>query len=85
MELALLSIDARGLPQGLLGNIQLRGSGTALPFSLPFNPQTFSQHPRIELRGRAHRSGHLILRLPPLPIRHAESQALGELRLVPAP
>lgn len=85
VELALLTLDQRGLPQGLLGNIQLSGNGDALPFRLTFNPQSFSRALRVELRGRAHRSGHLILRLPPVPIRHADSQEVGTLRLVPAP
>ncbi|WP_439887380.1 hypothetical protein ACSX1C_18755 [Pseudomonas sp. MBLB4123] len=85
VELALLTLDPRGLPQGLLGNIQLSGNGGALPFRLIFNPQSFPQSLRVELRGRAHRSGQLILRLPPLTIRHAGSQAVGTLRLVPAP
>lgn len=84
-ELALLTLNERGLPQGLLGNIQLRGTGAALPFRLMFNPQAFAPGTRIELRGRAHQAGRLILRLPPQPIRHGQSQALGELRLVPAP
>ena len=85
VELALLLIDARGLPQGLLGNIQLTGSGAALPFRLPFNPQAFIPGTRVELRGRVNQAGRLILRLPPQPIRHYDSQQLGELRLVPAP
>jgi uncharacterized lipoprotein YbaY len=84
-ELALLVLDQRGLPDGLLGNIQMRGDGAPLPFRLPFNPQAFAPEARIELRGRVHLSGRLILRLLPLPIRHAQSQSLGELRLVPAP
>jgi len=84
-ELALLTLNERGLPQGLLGNIQLRGTGAALPFRLMFNPQAFAPGTRIELRGRAHQTGRLILRLPLQPIRHGQSQALGELRLVPAP
>lgn len=84
-ELALLVLDQRGLPDGLLGNIQVRGDGAPLPFRLPFNPQAFAPGARVELRGRVHFSGRLILRLLPLPIRHAQSQSLGELRLVPAP
>lgn len=84
-ELALLVLDQRGLPQGLLGNIQVRGDGAPLLFRLPFNPQAFAPGARIELRGRVHFSGRLILRLLPLPIRHSQSQSLGELRLVPAP
>ncbi|MGB4072375.1 YbaY family lipoprotein [Pseudomonas sp.] len=85
VELALLAVDARGRPQALLGNIQLRGTGNPLAFRLPFNPETFNKHSRIELHGRANQAGRLILRLPPQPISRAETQALGELRLVPAP
>lgn len=85
VELALLLIDARGLPQGLLGTIQLTGSGAALPFRLPFDPQAFIPGTRVELRGRVNQAGRLILRLPPQPIRHNDSQQLGELQLVPAP
>lgn len=85
VELALLAVDARGKPQALLGNIQLRGTGNPLAFRLPFNPDTFNKHTRIELHGRANQAGRLILRLPAQPITHGDTQALGELRLVPAP
>lgn len=85
VELALLAVDERGRPYTLLGNIQLRGSEASLPFRLPFNPEAFNRHPRIELHGRAHQAGRLILRLPAQSIRQAESQALGDLRLEPAP
>lgn len=85
VELALLTIDERGLPHGLLGNLQLRGSGAPLTFRLPFNPESFARGIRVELRGRAHLAGRLILRLPPQLIRHADNQSVGELRLVPAP
>jgi uncharacterized lipoprotein YbaY len=85
VELALLVLDQRGLPQRLLGNIQLSGNGGALPFRLHFNPLSFAHDSRVELRGRAHQSGRLILRLPPLTIRHADNQAVGQLYLVPAP
>ena len=85
VELALLTLDRRGLPQRLLGNIQLSGNGAALPFRLTFNPQAFPRNLRVELRGRAHQSGRLILRLPPLTVRHADNQGVGTLRLVPAP
>ena len=85
VELALLLIDARGLPQGLLGNVQLTGNGAALPFRLPFNPQAFIPGTRVELRGRVNQAGRLILRLPPRAIHYNDSQQLGELRLVPAP
>lgn len=85
VELALLAVDERGRPQALLGSIQLRGTGNPLAFRLPFNPQTFNKHSRIELHGRANQAGRLILRLPAQPISRGETQALGELRLVPAP
>ena len=85
VELALLAVDEQGRPQTLLGNIQLRGTAASLPFRLPFNPESFAKHPRVELHGRVHRAGRLILRLPPQSIRRAESQALGDLRLEAAP
>jgi uncharacterized lipoprotein YbaY len=85
VELALLAVDSRGNPEALLGNIQLRGTGSPLAFRLPFNPQTFNQHTRIELHGRANQAGRLILRLPPQRIARGDTQTLGELRLVPAP
>jgi uncharacterized lipoprotein YbaY len=85
VELALLAVDQRGRPKALLGNIQLRGTGKPLAFRLPFNPETFNKHSRIELHGRANQAGRLILRLPEQPIASGDTQALGELRLVPAP
>ncbi len=85
VELALLAVDARGRPQALIGSIQLRGNGNPLAFHLPFNPETFNKHSRVELHGRANQAGRLILRLPPQPIARGETQALGELSLVPAP
>ncbi|MDO9622608.1 MAG: hypothetical protein Q7J46_01250 [Pseudomonas sp.] len=85
VELALLLVDARGLPQGLLGNLRLTGSGAALPFRLPFNPEAFIPGVKVELRGRVNQAGRLILRLPAQAILHNDSQYLGELRLVPAP
>ncbi|MHA6495180.1 YbaY family lipoprotein [Pseudomonas borbori] len=85
VELAMLAVDDKGRPQTLLGNIQLRGTGAAVPFRLPFNPETFNRHTRIELHGRAHQAGRLILRLQPQTIRQAQSQDLGELPMVPAP
>ena len=85
VELALLAVDQRGRPQTLIGSIQLRGNSNPLAFHLPFNPETFNKHSRVELHGRANQAGRLILRLPPQPIARGETQALGELRLVPAP
>ncbi|TBU95912.1 YbaY family lipoprotein [Phytopseudomonas dryadis] len=84
VELALLTINERGLPHKLLGNIQLRGNGAPLPFRLTFNPENFSQGIRVELRGRVHQSGKLVLHMPSQLIRQPQSQALGEIRVTPA-
>lgn len=84
VELALLTINDRGLPFKLLGNIQLRGNGAALPFRLQFNPENFDQGIRVELRGRVHQSGKLVLHMPSQLIREPQSQALGEIRVTPA-
>lgn len=83
VELALLVIDERGLPQDMLGTLQFHGNGAPLTFHLIFNPQDFARGIRVELRGRAHMAGRLILRLPPLTISHPDNQTVGELRLVP--
>lgn len=84
VELALLTINDRGLPHKLLGNIQLRGTGAPLPFRLQFNPENFDQGIRVELRGRVHQSGKLVLHMPSQLIREPQSQALGEVRVTPA-
>ncbi|MCY1290698.1 hypothetical protein D9M68_435650 [compost metagenome] len=85
VEMALLVVDERGRPQRLLASTQLRGDGQALPFRLAFNPESFPQAARVELRARVSQSGRLILRLPPQRIFQAQSQSLGELPLVNAP
>jgi len=85
VELALLAIDSRGKPYATLGTTQLRGHGAPMDYRLVFASQAFTQHPRIELHGRALQAGKLILRLPPQPIAHADSPALGAMHLVPAP
>ncbi len=84
VELALLTISDRGLPHKLLGNIQLRGTGAPLPFRLQFNQENFHQGIRVELRGRVHQSGKLVLHMPSQLIREPQSQALGEVRVTPA-
>ncbi|OLU33610.1 hypothetical protein BVH03_04060 [Pseudomonas sp. PA15(2017)] len=84
VELALLTISDRGLPHKLLGNIQLRGTGAPLPFRLQFNPENFHQGIRVELRGRVHQSGKLVLHMPSQLIREPQSQTLGEVRVTPA-
>jgi uncharacterized lipoprotein YbaY len=85
VELALLAIDSRGKPYATLGTTQLRGLGEPMEYRLIFASQAFAQHPRIELHGRALQAGKLILRLPPQPIAHADSPALGAMHLMPAP
>lgn len=85
VELALLVIDARGRPQNLLASSTLTGNGLDMPFQLRFNPDAFPSGARVELRGRASKSGQLILHLPPLRIAQAQSQATGPLRFEKAP
>ncbi|UBM25864.1 YbaY family lipoprotein [Pseudomonas sp. p1(2021b)] len=85
VELALLVIDERGRPQRLLASDNLTGTGQALPYRLRFNPEAFPAGARVELRGRASRSGQLILHLPPLRIAQAINQATGPLRFEKAP
>ncbi|TLX55173.1 hypothetical protein DN824_13205 [Stutzerimonas nosocomialis] len=84
VELALLDVDHEQ-PDRLLANVKLNGRGTDLPFILSFNPETFAKSQRVELRGRVTQSGQLIMRLPARQIRSSASQALGPLRLEPAP
>lgn len=85
VELALLEVDRRDQPDRLLSNVLLSGRGAALPFILQFNPDSFPSGQRVELRGRVTQAGQLIMRLPPRQIDNPASQALGPLRLVPAP
>ena len=85
VELALLVIDERDRPQRLLASSNLTGTGQALPYQLRFNPEAFPAGARVELRGRASRSGQLILHLPPLRITQAQTQATGPLRFEKAP
>ena len=85
VELALLEVDRRDQPDRLLSSLQLQGQGEPLPFALQFNPEAFPAGRTVELRGRVTRAGQLIMRLPAIPIESAGSQALGDLRPVPAP
>lgn len=85
VELALLVIDDRGRPQQLLASSTLTGTGQAQPYQLRFNPEAFPAGARVELRGRASRSGQLILHLPPLRITQAQTQATGPLQFEKAP
>lgn len=85
VELALLVIDDKGRPQRLLANTTLNGTNQPLPFQLRFNPDSFPVGARVELRGRASRSGQLILHLPSVRIEQGTTQALGALQLLVAP
>lgn len=85
VEVALLLMDQRDQPQRALTSLDLLGNGGALPFSLRFDPSDFPAGGRVELHVRVAQNGQLAWRLRPLPIAAAQSQSLGELRLVPAP
>jgi uncharacterized lipoprotein YbaY len=85
VELALLVIDERGRPQKLLTSTTLQGNNQSLPFQLRFNPEAFPVGARVELRGRASKSGQLILHLPSQRIDQPVTQALGPLQFEPAP
>ncbi|NWL05456.1 YbaY family lipoprotein [Pseudomonas hunanensis] len=85
VELALLVIDERDRPQGLLASSTLTGTGQVLPYHLRFNPEAFPAGARVELRGRASSSGQLIMHLPPVRITQAQTQATGPLRFEKAP
>ena len=85
VELAMLIVDERGRPQGLMASSKIAGNNQALPFKLRFNPQAFPAGARVELRGRASQSGQLILHLPSRIIGQPDTQALGTLAFVKAP
>lgn len=85
VELAMLVVDSRGRPQGLMASSKIIGNNQPLPFKLRFNPQAFPAGARVELRGRASQSGQLILHLPSKLISQPATQAMGTLALVKAP
>ena len=85
VELAMLIVDERGRPQGLMASSKIVGNNQPLPFKLRFNPQAFPAGARVELRGRASQSGQLILHLPAVRITQAITQTTGPLQLVKAP
>ncbi|MGO2452695.1 YbaY family lipoprotein [Pseudomonas taetrolens] len=85
VELAMLIVDERGRPQGLMASSKIAGNNQPLPFKLRFNPQAFPAGARVELRGRASQSGQLILHLPSRIINQPTTQTLGTLALVKAP
>ena len=85
VELALLTVDLRGRPRQLLGQVRLRGDGEPLPFHLPIAKGIAADGQRLELRGRVSQSGRLVQRLPARSIAELSDQDLGALHLVPAP
>ncbi len=85
VELAMLVIDSRGRPQGLMASSKIIGNNQPLPFKLRFNPQAFPAGARVELRGRASQSGQLILHLPSKIISQPATQSMGTLAFVKAP
>jgi uncharacterized lipoprotein YbaY len=85
VEMAMLVVDERGRPQKLLTSTTLQSNGQSLPFQLRFNPEAFPAAGQVELRGRAIKSGQLILHLPSMRIQQATTQALGPLQFVTAP
>ncbi|HSC85036.1 MAG TPA: YbaY family lipoprotein [Pseudomonas sp.] len=85
VEMALLVVDERDRPQQLLASLKLAGTGQDLAFHLPFNPEYFPGGARVELRARVSLSGRLIQHLPAQRIAQAQTQNLGQLRLVSAP
>lgn len=85
VEMAMLVVDERGRPQKLLTSTTLQGNGQSLPFQLRFNPEAFPTTGQVELRGRAIKSGQLILHLPSMRIQQATTQVLGPLQFVATP
>ena len=85
VELAMLIIDERGRPQGLMASSKIAGNNQALPFKLRFNPEAFPVGARVELRGRASKSGQLILHLPSRIISQPSTHTWGTLAFVKAP
>jgi uncharacterized lipoprotein YbaY len=85
VEMAMLVVDERGRPQKLLTSTTLQGNGQSLPFQLRFNPEAFPATGQVELRGRAIKSGQLILHLPSMRIQQASTQVLGPLQFVATP
>src|SRR5262245_50545518 len=76
VEVALLVIDERDRPQQMLASEKLLANGAALPFRLMFNPQSFPNNARVELRARVSQSGQLAWRLRPVRIFQPQSQTL---------
>ncbi|WP_213875493.1 YbaY family lipoprotein [Pseudomonas sp. dw_358] len=85
VELALLVVNERNLPQRLLASSKWIGNNQPLAFQLRFNPDAFPAGERVELRGRATQSGQLILHLPSRQITQPTTQALGALQFEQAP
>ena len=86
VEVALLRVDQRGRPVGLISQQNLRAEGSQLTFNLPTaNTQAPNTAGQLELRARVSQSGRLIQRLPARRVQGPLVQDLGALQLVPAP
>jgi len=87
VEIALLAVNAKGLPQRLLASETVIGKGAPLAFRLPFNPGLFPTRPdlKVEFHARLIQAGQLASYLPPVNVGGPTSQNLGELVLNQTP
>lgn len=85
VELALLEVNAKARPVRTLGDTRLRVQSSDQSFQLAFDPATFPNGQRVELRGRVVQSGQLTMRLPARTIALADNQSIGSWQAVPAP
>jgi uncharacterized lipoprotein YbaY len=83
VELALLTVNERGLPQGQLSTVQLHGTGAPLPFRLRFDPASPRSGYGVQLRGRVQQSGQLLWQLPKRPIQPLQAQNIGLIAVPP--
>ena len=87
VEIALLAVNAKGLPQRLLASETVTGKGAPLAFRLPFNPEIFPTRAdlKVEFHARLIQAGQLASYLPPVNVSGPTSQNLGELVLNQTP
>lgn len=87
VEIALLAVNAKGLPQRLLASETVTGKGAPLAFRLPFNPEIFPTRPdlKVEFHARLIQAGQLASYLPPVNVGGPTTQNLGELVLNQTP
>lgn len=87
VEIALLAVNAKGLPQRLLASETVIGKGAPLAFRLPFNPGLFPTRPdlKVEFHARLIQAGQLASYLPPVNVGGPTNQNLGELVLNQTP